>query len=327
MSKIFTEEEKEMIAISYANKISTVKLSKIYHTSPKKIKAILLEKGIDISDPTNTIGFPRKNKNYWRNKEIIIEAMKKCRNSHEFTNKYTLAYKITKEEGWYNELCDLVFNNKNKFNNYYEKIHLVYSYEFEDLKYVYVGRTLDLKRRDRAHRCDEKDSVYKFSITNMCKIPNIKVLEENLDAEQSQIKEKEWLNYYINNTWNVINKAVTGLNKSSLGSSYRKWNYETCKEAASKCCSKEDFRRKFVGAYNISRKYGWIYDFFNFNLKKENGCFDTFEKCIDEIKKYNTISEIKKQYPFLYHKICKNKWNDKTREILSQKNKKGSEKI
>ena len=64
MSKIFTEEEKEMIAISYANKISTVKLSKIYHTSPKKIKAILLEKGIDISDPTNTIGFPRKNKNY-----------------------------------------------------------------------------------------------------------------------------------------------------------------------------------------------------------------------------------------------------------------------
>ena len=317
--KTFTEEEKKEIVKFYTNKISTVKLSKIYHTSPKKIRAILLEHGIDIHDPNNTVGFPRKNREWWRNKEHIIDAMKQCRNSHEFTSSYKLAYQITKEEGWYNELCDLVFNNNENFNNFYNKIHLIYSYEFEELKHVYVGRTLDIKRRDWSHRCDEKDGVYRFSIKNSIEIPEVKILEEKLNAEESQIKENEWLNNYINNGWHVINKAITGLNKSSLGASYRKWNYETCKEAASQCTSKEDFRRKFVGAYNISRKYGWIYDFFDFNLKRENGCFDTFEKCIDEIKKYNSIGDIRKKYPFLYRKICKNKWNDKTREILSKK--------
>lgn len=317
--KIFTEEEKKEIVKSYTNKISTVKLSKIYHTSPKKIKKVLLENGIDIHDPNNTVGFPRKNKDWWRNKEHIIDAMRKCKNSHDFSTKYTLAYRISKEEGWYNELCELVFHSKEKFNNFYEKIHLIYSYEFKTLNYAYVGRTLDIKRRDKSHRYDEKDGVYQFSIRNSIEIPKIKILEEKLNAEESQIKEDEWLNYYINNGWNVINKASTGLNKSSLGASFRKWNYETCKDAASKCSSKEDFRRQFVGAYNISRKYGWIYDFFDFNLKKENGCFDTFEKCIDEIKKFNTIGEIRKEYPFLYHKICKNKWNNKTREILVNK--------
>jgi len=323
----FTNEEITSIIEDYSNKISTVKISKKFRTSPQKIKNILMDNGIDIHDPSKTVGFTRKPNNYWENRDNISEAMKKCKTRREFSQKYSRAYSIAREKGWYEEMANLYFNKEDSFNNYTAKIHMVYAYEFKELNHVYVGRTLDLKRRHREHSKDEKDGVFKFAKDNGCNIPNVRILEKDLTAEESQIQENFWIEDYLRHKWLIINKSSTGINKSSLGGSFRKWNYEKCKIAASKCTSKEDFKNKFVGAYNISRKYGWIYDFFDFNLKKENGCFNTFEQCINEIKKYKTLGGIRKNYPFLYHKICKNKWNDKVRDILGYTPKQVSKKV
>ena len=323
----FTNEEIKGIIKGYTEKISTVKLSKTFKTSPKKIKEVLLNNGIDIHDPNKSVGCDRKPNNFWEDKDNVYNAMKECRSRREFSQRFCRAYNIARKNGWYEEMANNIFKKDDVFNNYNAEIHIVYAYEFKDLNYVYIGRTLDIKRRHREHAKNEKDSVCKFIKKHSCKLPEVKILEKNLTAENSQIQENFWLEDYLRRKWSIINISPTGLNKSSLGGSFRKWNYEKCQIAASKCKSKEDFKNKFVGAYNISRKYGWIYDFFNFNLKKNNGCFDTFEQCIEEIKKFKTLGEIRKQYPFLYQKICKNKWNDKVREILGYKPKQISKKV
>jgi len=318
--RTFTLEEIETVINDYTNKISTVKISKKLKTSPQKIKMLLLDNGIDIDDPNNTVGFSKKPKTYW-NETTLFEVMVTCRTRREFATKYSTAYKIAKEKGIYNKIANKVFSKEKNLNSFNEKIHIVYSYEFKEYNAVYIGRTLDLKRRHRQHQKDINDSVYKFCIENKCQIPDVNIIESGLTGEESQIQENFWLEDYLRKKWYVINKSSTGLNKSSMGSSYRKWDYEKCKIAASKCNSKEDFKNKFVGAYNISRKHGWIYDFFKFNLKKENGCFSTFEQCIDEIKKFKNLSDIRSNYPFLYQTICKNKWNEKAKEVLGYKKK------
>lgn len=49
------------------------------------------------------------------------------------------------------------------------------------------------------------------------------------------------------------------------GKKRKMWFYETCKEAALKCKTLKEFYTNFVGAYNTSRRNGWIdeYDWLN----------------------------------------------------------------
>ena len=96
----------------------------------------------------------------------------------------------------------------------------------------------------------------------------------------------------------------------------RIWNYDSCKDAASKCVSKIDFKTRFSTAYRVSVQNKWINDFFNTNLLKESGYFDKIENCILEAKKYKNLTAIKKNYPFLYHKICEKKWNDEVQSAM-----------
>lgn len=41
----------------------------------------------------------------------------------------------------------------------------------------------------------------------------------------------------------------------------RKWTYETCREAAKQCSSRSEFVRRNKGAYEVSRKNGWLNEF------------------------------------------------------------------
>lgn len=41
----------------------------------------------------------------------------------------------------------------------------------------------------------------------------------------------------------------------------RKWTYEACKEAARKCSSRSEFVKLYKGAYEVSRKNGWLNEF------------------------------------------------------------------
>ena len=100
----------------------------------------------------------------------------------------------------------------------YKEIHSVYVYEVEKTHSCYVGRTINLHERDLSHRRGRKhsdgrityDSLYIHCKDNGVNIPTPKVLEENLNAKDSLIKEDYWLKEYVNNGWSPINVAKTG---------------------------------------------------------------------------------------------------------------------
>ena len=320
MKKTFTEETKHKIYEMYKHEIGTVKISKEIHTSPKKIREVLLEFGIDIHDPNKPIGKKVMPIGFWEIKENNEKAASKCKKRREFSQKFYGAYKAAKKHGWLREYDEKYFNSEINFVSFDDPVHVIYVYEVVEKHSVYVGRTIDLKRRDLCHRNKtQNDTLFRYCQDNKVSIPNVKVVEEKLTAIQSQEKEDYWKNKYKDDGWEIINKATTGVGSGSLGSIPRKWNYETCKEVAGLCISKEDFKKRYVGAHNVARRNGWIYDFFPNNMKKENGCFDTFEKCKETAMQYDSIMQIRREYPFLYRKISKNKWTGQIRELLKNR--------
>ena len=319
MKRIFTEKEKEKIFELYNNNVGIVNISEEIHTSPKKIKMLLLDEfNIDVTKPGSKTNKGKLPFGYWNVKENCENVAKQVNTKQDFKTKHITAYVASRRNGWLEEFTEKYFTNKIKYASYESRIHTIYSQEFND-GYVYVGRTTNLKRRDRTHKSkSENDTVYRHSNKYNVKIPEPKVLETNLNALESQIEEHEWKNKYIEEGWKIINIAKTGADISSLGASSLKWTYETCKEAAVKCKNKEEFKKKYGRAHNVSRENGWIDEFFPFNSKKKKGCFDTLEGCKEASKGFKTILQIRNEYPFLYHKISKNKWVEEIRKFIGE---------
>ena len=318
-----TLEIREKIKALYISGFGIVKISKQIHTSPKKVKEALLECGIDIHTDDREFG-PRKIKpsGYWDTKEHCENAAKECRNRGEFYKKHSIAAKNSNINGWMNEFSEKYFTREPLYLSLKDKVHCVYSYEFSETKSVYVGRTVNVKRRDYAHRVDKKDTVFKYSQSENIQIPQIKIIIDGLDGYESLDEEEKWVIEYQRLGWNVLNKSKTGINSGSLGSSNKKWTYETCKAASMLCKNKEEFKKKYSRAHNVSREYGWIDEFFPFSLKKENGYFDNIDNCKREAEKFVSIMDIRKNYPFLYHKISKNKWIEEIRTHIKEDSKK-----
>jgi hypothetical protein len=314
-----TLEIQEEIKKLYVSGLGIVKISKQIHTSPKKVKEALLCCGIDIKAEDRMFG-PKKVKpiGYWDIKKNCEIAAKECRNRGEFYKKYSTAAKNSNKNGWMDEFSEKYFTREPLYASLNDKVHCVYSYEFNETKSVYVGRTVDIKRRDYAHRVDKKDTVFNYSQDENIEIPEIKILVNGLDAYESLNEEEWWVIEYQRLGWTILNKSKTGVNSGSLGSSQKKWTYETCKSAAMLCKNKEEFKKKYSRAHNVSRENGWIDEFFPFNSKKENGYFDNIENCKKEAEKFVSIMDIRKNYPFLYHKISKNKWIEEVREHIKE---------
>ena len=316
--KVFDEKIKREVYEMYAKNIGTVKISKQVHTSPQKIKEILFGLGVDIHDPNKVIGKRIKPKGYWNIKENNERAASECRNRAEFCRKYIIAYYAAKNFGWIFEYDKKYFNGDIKFVSFDDPVHVVYVYEVSETHAAYIGRTLDLQRRDLCHRNKtQNDTLFRYCQEKGVDVPRVKVLEEGLVAVQSQEREDYWKRRYRDMGWDIINKASTGIGSGSLGSMPRKWNHETCKEVAELCVSREDLKKRYVGAYNVARKNGWLKEFFPNIMKREDGCFNTLEKCKEAATGFRTIMEIRRNYPFLYRRISKNKWTEEIRQYLN----------
>lgn len=263
-------------------------------------------------------------RNYFGNKKIIpkkywIEHKEECYNEslkyvnkHSFQKGCSTAYYAAFEMRWLKEF----FKGRERaklYNNYEEKVHCVYVYEIKAHNTCYVGRTLRLNVRDKQHRngvyrhgIPEYDELHKFCKENNIEMPQPIVLEENLNAPESQIKEDEYVERYRNDGWNVLNKAKTGIGVGSLGSVV-KWNYEKCAEISKNCESKQDMRIKCPGAYHSSYINGWLDDFF-ISKKKPNRYWDIFENCQKEALKWKNVKEFSLKGGGAYNSSRKNGW-------------------
>lgn len=249
----------------------------------------------------------RKPNGYWDIKENCFNEAKKYRNLKEFQLKCYGAYHCAIKNGWKDEINKL-YDKTILYHSYNEKIHLVYLYLFVDYNTFYVGRTNNLKRRNQQHIRDHNDSIFKFCNDKGIEIPPYVILKEDLTATESQYYEDFYLKEYINKGWRPLNKAVTGVNKGSLGA-VCKWNYEACKMEASKYRNITEFKVKNQSAYNASRKNGWLMDFFEYS-KRSDHYWDNYENCKKAFNSCKNTKELIKRFGGCYNSIKKNGFTD-----------------
>ena len=98
-----------------------------------------------------------------------------------------------KKEEWLNDFNWL----ENDTNSYYDsRIFCIYCFKFPD-NHCYVGLTSNLKNRVKGHNSDSSSAVYEYHIKSGLKIPDVKVLENDLLPIDAQIREDYWRNYFF----------------------------------------------------------------------------------------------------------------------------------
>lgn len=249
----------------------------------------------------------RRPNGFWDIKENCITEAVKYRNLREFQINSYGAYYSCKINGWIDEINNM-YDKTILYHLYDEIIHSVYAYEFPLFNSCYIGRTNCLKRRHQQHLKDKNDTVYKFCKEKNIKFPTYKVLKENLKAQDSQYYEDYYVRKFKDDGWIILNKAVTGVNKGSLGA-ICKWNYNECKKEASKYASIAEFKKHNQSAYNACNKNGWTYDFFS-QKKLSNHYWDNYDNCKEAFLKCKNAKELIKRFGGCYNAIKKNGFTD-----------------
>lgn len=209
-----------------------------------------------------------------------------------------------------------------------EKKYLIYSYIINN--FVYVGLTKDICRRHNEHLKDKyNDSLYKYCLENNQNLPEPIILERGLTSTEAQVKEGDWLKYYIDKKYNIINKAKCGYQKSSLGGvnynninnncltkclSYKKIiSYEECYAEALKYKTIKEFKINNLKFYNYALKMGWVKEY-TWIKKEKNDInnsevnFSDYIKCVNECK---SLSDFSLKYRKYYLWGLKNDLNKK----------------
>lgn len=224
-------------------------------------------------------------RNFWKNKENVIEESKKYSNRTDFKKMSHRAYEAARKM---DILKDMIWLNSK--NVYLDKVDTVYKYYFPTKNAIYIGRTIYKELRDYQHRTVINDSVFKFAIQNKLEIPQMEIIETNLTVLEGANREIYWETYYRNNGYVMINKKPCG----SIGCmSKGKWSKRKCIEESKKYNSRTEFFTNSNSAYQKSLKEGWIDEmtWLSNERKYPRGYWTIKENVINEAKKYNSKEE------------------------------------
>ncbi len=164
-------------------------------------------------------------------------------------------YQIAYRNGWLDEIC----SHMKKVGNMYKRC--IYVYEFELLKFVYIGLTYDINIRDSQHRTlSTSSAVRDFSIKNDVKIPKIKKLTDYIKKEDASKLEGEILSKYEKKGWSILNRIKTGGLGGNKGFLYTK---EMCFEIAKQYSKVSDCEKENFKVCQILRKNNWIKEAFS----------------------------------------------------------------
>lgn len=205
MARIFTDEEKLGIYNDYANCMSIKKIAKKYHTGYKKVKTTLLEQGIDINDYSKPIGIKKHVANYWNSYENLEALAKICTSKKDFDNHSHSAWIAAKRNGWFDELAEKYFKPKVKelkpSNRY-----MVYAFEIPSKHSVYIGRTMNLKKRIATHKWSPYgDAFNQYCEKNNIDFPEPIILQKDMEVEEAKEVRKKFISQYKADGWKIIN--------------------------------------------------------------------------------------------------------------------------
>lgn len=106
----------------------------------------------------------------------------------------------------------------------------IYVYTWEEFNTVYVGRTVNPKSRHYQHRHIPTEKTYQFSSEHGVEHPKMIIIENDLTVEEGVEREKYWIDYYKEKSFNILNKTCGGQigklsNLSEEDKAERKKNY------------------------------------------------------------------------------------------------------
>ena len=228
----------------------------------------------------------------WTKEKCHIEALK-YKTRINFKKKCGWAYEIARNNNWLDDICSHINKNSvwkwlndicshmKRFGN--KLFRCVYVYEFSD-NCVYVGLTYNLEKRNVSRKKQINDAVTKH-IKNTNLQPLLKQLSEYVFVDVAATLENDLIEFYKNNGWKVLNKAIGG----AIGSSERYWTKELCYEEALKFTSRSEFYYKNNKVYSAAQRYGWLDDICHHMKSKIHNW--TINDCRNEALKYKSRSE------------------------------------
>jgi predicted GIY-YIG superfamily endonuclease len=224
-------------------------------------------------------------------KEMVRSEAEKYKNKRDFRNGSPKAYGAGLEYGWIDDVTQHMEPLGNKFKR------MVYVFEFPD-KSVYVGLTLDIERRTREHYLTDSGVSRYIEETNL--EPKFKsVTTEYINKEDAAKLERELVEKYKSEGWNVLNRIKAG---GLGGNKERFWNPDSVKQEIAKYKKLVDFRKGSPSAYLAVKTYGWH------DLTKglERSIIWNKEDAHKEALKYNNRSEFQKKSTSAYQYAKRN---------------------
>ena len=205
--------------------------------------------------------------------------------------------------------------------NLYDSINYIYRYFFMEQNAVYIGRTINIEKRDRDHRRDrgEKSSiVFRYAKANGKEIPQLEVLEQGLSGEESQVAEDRYVRLYRGKGFKILNSGATGLGTGSMGKK-RYFTRVKVIEESHKYETLAEFRENSRPYYEAACKYGWIHDHeFDFLQRKiRNSKTLTEDYCRVIARRYKSRKELIKGDIGVYDKMLHMGWIDKCEWLKS----------
>lgn len=238
---------------------------------------------------------------YWTFERCREEALKfKIRG--DFLKSSPSAYRISCRKGWI-ELFDWLGHGSNP---YLGNRDCVYGYFFNDLHAVYVGRTIDKVERRRRHSTDNSSAVFQFAAEQGVPVPEMTILEDGLAVLDGCEREDFYCRKFQNEGWKLLNKGKTGRECGAIGTMRVTWNKRRCHEAAMGFKSLREFAETIPGAYQSSRKNGWLSEFDW--LERRRKTVWNHEKCREEALKYRSKAEFAKCSSGAFQAASRNGW-------------------
>jgi predicted GIY-YIG superfamily endonuclease len=237
----------------------------------------------------------KKSNNYKWTKEKCKEEAKKYKSRSEFGKNSSGAYNAALKNNWIDEFFPVLLGNKYR--------RMVYVFLFND-KCVYVGLTWNITERKRNHLKDKTSSVYKH-IKNTCSKYELIELTDYIDKDEASILEEEYINYYKNNGYIILNRMKGG----GLGGFRNEYTYDECEAAAKKFGCKSKFTNSKY--YLVAKRNNWLNNLsLHFNRPVVWNKKWTKEICLEIAKQFSSREDFREKRPDAYNAALKNNWID-----------------
>ena len=236
----------------------------------------------------------KKPKYYWTKERCHEEALK-YETRTLFKSKSYQAYKYSMINCWFDDIC----NHMPIIGNMYKRC--IYAFEFDD-NHVYIGLTYNIDKRSESHYKNMNSQVNKH-IVNTNLQPKLIKLTEYIDVEIAKEKEHEYIEFYKNKNWLILN-----IQKAGNTGGIKKMNLENCENIIKGYESLYKFRKKNPNLYKNILRYKWNYLLNNLDRACNENGYWTKERCHEIALNHSRRVDFFKNNPTPYNLSRKYGW-------------------